>query len=80
MIWKIKIYKFFQAELAKTVKECLERNEEDKAIQMICNAEDALRWRDAECYNWTLIFHAVIKNCKHFLSTMLKNEKVRYIL
>ena len=77
---EIKINKFFQAELAKTIKECLERNQEDKAIQLICKLEDALRWRDVGHYNFTLIHHAMKENCEKFISTILKNEKVLYIL
>ena len=77
---EIKICKLFQAESAKAVKLFLLCNNEDKAIQMIGEMEDALRWRDAEYANETLIHHAAKRNCKHFLQQILKNEKVLYIL
>ena len=66
--------------MAEKVKQCLEGNEEEKAIQMISEMEDALRWRDPEGYNFTLIHHAASKNSRHFLSEILKNEKVLCIL
>ena len=62
--------------MAETVNECLARREEDKAIQMICELEDALKWRDAEWYDWIFIHNAAFRYCKHFFSTILKNERL----
>ena len=66
--------------MAEKVKQCIKRNEEEKAIQMIGEMEDALRWRDPELFNFTLIHHAASEKSRHFLSEILKNEKVLCIL
>ena len=72
----ISVIIFFQATLAKNVRELLRNKNGNDAFQIALKNNNVLRWKDEECFNRTLILAAVVLNQFDFLQQLLNNEKV----
>ena len=62
--------------MAKTVKQCLERGNEDEAFHKVSETKDVLKWRDEGNINMTLIHHAAYNNRNTFLQKLFEDEEV----
>ena len=66
--------------MAYKVKDLLYYGKVDEAFDLILKDQDVMKWKDAGCYNYTLLHKAAMENCHKFLKKVFENEKVGIIL
>ena len=62
--------------MAKRIKQFLEEEKEDEAIEEVSKNKDVMKWRDDASRNETLIHRAARGNCHTFLKKVFGNEKM----
>ena len=71
--------KLFKFDLARKARRCLEEEtneQERKAIEMVLERKELLKYRTRGSYNWTLLHQAAQHGRNVFLDGIFKNDEV----